>query len=86
MDGSGTEGDFDDDYDNEIEHDDDSNLDGDDTARLDRKLLSVRSVDTLRSKTSSENRVALQRAKSLAQRNRLVRAFSPFVTSFLFHF
>lgn len=85
MDGSGTEGDFDDDYDNEIEPDDDCNLDGDDTARLDRKLLSAQSVDTLRGKSSSENRVALQRAKTLAQRNRLVRSFSTFVTSFLFH-
>jgi hypothetical protein len=70
MDNSGTDGDFDDDYDKENEHDN-NNLDGDDTARLDRKLFSAHNVD---SKGSSENRVALQRAKSLAQRNRLVRS------------
>jgi hypothetical protein len=69
VDGSGTEDDFDDDHDKE----NDSNLEGDETARLDRKLLSAHSMDTLKSKSSSENRVALQRAKSLAQRNRLVR-------------
>jgi hypothetical protein len=77
---SGTDGDFDDDYDKENERDNDNNLDGDDTARLDRKLLSHHTVDTLKSKSSSENRVALQRAKSLAQRNRLVRSLSSFVT------
>ena len=71
MDSSGTDGDFDDDYDRENEHDND--LDGDDTARLDSKVFAAHSVDTLKSKSSSENRVALQRAKSLAQRNRLVR-------------
>jgi hypothetical protein len=80
---SGTDGDFDDDYDKENEHDNDNNLDGDDTARLDRKLLSAYNVDTLKSKSSSENRVALHRAKSLAQRNRLVRPSSSFV-AFLF--
>lgn len=72
MDSSGTDDDFDDDYDKENEHDND-NLDGDDTARVDRKLFSAHNVDTLKTKGSSENRVALQRAKSLAQRNRLVR-------------
>lgn len=76
MDSSGTDGDFDDDYDKENEHDND-NLDGDDTARLDRKLFSAHNLDTLKSKSLSENRVVLQRAKSLAQRNRLVR--SPFL-------
>lgn len=64
---------FDDDYDRDHEHEDDSNLDGDDTARLDRNLLSPHSMDTLKSKSSSETKFALQRAKSLAQRNRLVR-------------
>ena len=56
---TGAEGDFDDDHDNE----NDNENDGDDTARLDRRLL------------GNENRSseALQRVRSLAQRNRLVR-------------
>jgi hypothetical protein len=72
MDSSGTDGDFDDDYNKE--HDNDN--DGDDTARLDGKLFSAHSMDTVKSKGSSENKVALQRAKSLAQRNRLVQSLS----------
>ena len=54
---TGAEGDFDDDHDNE--NDDNDNDGGEDTARLDRRLLD----------RSSE---ALQRVRSLAQRNRLV--------------
>ncbi|KIM40958.1 hypothetical protein M413DRAFT_28065 [Hebeloma cylindrosporum] len=53
---TGAEGDFDDDHDNE----NDNENDGDDTARLDRRLLGENS--------SNE---ALQRVRSLAQRNRL---------------
>ena len=61
---TGADGDFDDDYDN----DNDSNLDGDDTARLDRRLLG--GADN--AKSSSENVLALQRVRSLAQRNKMV--------------
>jgi len=57
---TGVEGDFDDDHDNENDNDND----GDDTARLDRRLLG---------NGESENVLALQRVRSLAQRNRLVR-------------
>ncbi|KDR83053.1 hypothetical protein GALMADRAFT_221034 [Galerina marginata CBS 339.88] len=64
--------DFDDDY-NDKENDDNDNdgdLDGDDTARLDRRLLTSGN-DNMKTKSSSENVLALQRVKSLAQRNRL---------------
>ncbi|KAF8157941.1 hypothetical protein B0H34DRAFT_797374 [Crassisporium funariophilum] len=64
-----TSGDFDDDYDNEKNNDNENDLDGDDTARLDRKLLA--NADNGNHKGSSENVLALQRVKTLAQRNRM---------------
>ncbi len=73
MDDSGVDGDFGDDYDKENDHNND--LDGDDTARLDRKQL-VGNMD--KSNTSSKNKAALQKAQSLAQRNRLVRGLHIF--------
>ncbi|KAF8956537.1 hypothetical protein BDZ97DRAFT_1925433 [Flammula alnicola] len=75
QDDTGAEGDFDDDYDKENDNDNESNQDGDDTARLDRKLLSNSNHDD-KPKSSSENVLALQRVRSLAQRNRLVCTFS----------
>jgi hypothetical protein len=78
MDSSGTESHLDEDWDKDNDNDNDDN-----TARLDRRLLSAHGVDTLKSKSSSENRIALQRAMSLAQRNRLVRPLSLLLASFL---
>ena len=72
-DDSGADADFDGDYDKENDNDNESNLDGDHTARLDRKLHGGITSGTLTSRSSSENQAVLQRAKSLAQRNRLVR-------------
>ena len=63
---------FDDDFDKEHDKGNENNGDGDDTARLDRRLLSI-SNDDDKPKSSSENLLALQRVKSLAQRNRMVR-------------
>jgi len=82
----GLEGDYDDDYvkEDEIQRerrefdepndDDDDNADnesnvddGDDTARMDRRFL-----DRLQERSSTENVLALQRVKNLAQRNRMV--------------
>ncbi|KAH9480682.1 hypothetical protein JR316_0007282 [Psilocybe cubensis] len=68
----GVEGDFDDDYDKENDIDNESNFDGDDTARLDRRLLANKNMSEsdLR-KSSSEHITALQKVKTLAQRNRM---------------
>lgn len=60
-------GDFDDDYEKENENnenDHESNFDGDDTARVDRRFLATATKD--------KEFDALERAKSLAARNRLV--------------
>ena len=67
-DNSGVDADFDGDYDRENDND------GDDTARLDRILQGASTSETLKSRSSSENQAVLQRAKSLAERNRLVRS------------
>lgn len=73
MDDPGIDGDFDDDY--EKDNDNDNDFDGDDTAKLDRKQW-IGDLD--KNKISSENKAALQRAQSLAQRNRLVRGLLAF--------
>jgi hypothetical protein len=78
MDDSGVDGDFGDDYDKENDNND---LDGDDTARLDRKQLGGH---TDKSNTSNENKAALQKAQSLAQRNRLVRGLHIFFIHLVF--
>lgn len=65
----GVEGDFDDDYDRANDNDNDSNPDGDDTARLDIRMMNNRNE---KPRSSSDNVLALQRVRTLAQRNRLV--------------
>ena len=80
----GVEGNFDDDYDRENDNDNDSNPDGDDTARLDIKMMNNRNE---KPRSSSDNVLALQRVKTLAQRNRLVCTSPLHLTSVsdLFH-
>jgi len=70
----GPNADLDGDYDGAKDNDNESILDGDDTARLDRKLHGRSTFETVKSRSSSENQAVLQRAKSLTERNRLVRS------------